>query len=302
MHKLEKPLTHVWVHICADIDTKSGNFSFSLNGRNMLTAVIDSLMNNKPNILGLEIGLSKLSFVGGVVKQFHGSVTNIQLFKVDKKVSIEQLSNNLCDYEGDYLSWKDASVQIKGQNVIQTTGKVDTVCGNQSERKVMLPNEYILMEAQHCCATLGGGRIPGINDKNELQEYVTLIKESQSACKGVWLPLSDEENEGVWIDTNTGQIETYLPWAPRQPNGGRAQNSAALSLDVLSYNDITKTDEFCASCILDTSTMFRLQGLCPKSYLGDMRQFTKQCNRHLTVKSRCWYFNEKCSDVLIYDY
>ena len=271
LHKLEKPLTHVWMHICADIDTKSGNFSFSLNGRNMLTAAIDSLTINKPNILSLEIGLSKVNFVGGVVKQFHGSVTNIHLFKIDKKVSIEQLSSNLCDYQGDYMSWKDAIVELKGENVKQTKGKDDSVCGNQSEMKVMLPSEYTLMEAQHHCEVLGGGRIPGINDINELQEDVTLVKESQSECTGVWLPLSDDEQEGVWRNTNTGQKETFLPWALKQPNGGRAQNSVALSLEDLTYNDLTATYKFCASCTLNTNTTFRLQGLCPQSYLGDMQ-------------------------------
>ena len=269
LHNLEKPLTHVWMHICADIDTKNGNFSVSLNGRNMKKFVISSLKVNKPRILSLEIGLSKLSFVGEDVKQFYGSVTNINVFKFDYKISIEHLSSHLCDYTGDYMSWKDASVQLKGPNVKQTRDKNNTVCETQSEIKLVLPNKYTQMEAQHCCEILGGGRMPGVNNKNELDKYVTLIQESQNSCSSVWVPISDEVEEGEWRNIYTGNIETYLPWAPKQPNGETSQNSAALSLDVLSYNDVTKTDKFCASCTLNVNTTFRLQGVCPQSYLGE---------------------------------
>ena len=110
----------------------------------------------------------------------------------------------------------------------------------------------------------------GANDENELQEYMTLMKKSNSDCGAVWLPLSDEKEEGVYRNTYTGMIETYLPWAPNQPNGGKSENYVLLLLDVAGYDDNDKTDEFCVSCTLDRNITFRRQGLSKQSYLGDL--------------------------------
>jgi hypothetical protein len=45
----EKPWTHVWMHICADVDTTTGTISVSLNGRPALNATSKHLQGGKKN-------------------------------------------------------------------------------------------------------------------------------------------------------------------------------------------------------------------------------------------------------------
>ena len=62
------------------------------------------------------------------------------------------------------------------------------------------------------------------------------------------------------------------------------------------------TPDFLGECNFGT----QLQHTCSQTLeLGQLVLiffFSEIHNRHLTVKSRCWYFNEKSSDVFIYDY
>ena len=50
-HILEKPWTHVWIHICADVDTVSGNISVFVEGRKPTTKNSERLKTNRPEYL-----------------------------------------------------------------------------------------------------------------------------------------------------------------------------------------------------------------------------------------------------------
>ena len=62
---------------------------------------------------------------------------------------------------------------------------------------------------------------------------------------------------------------------------------------------------FCALFSLHFNEQLKLNlvSFSKKNLLDTMVKVWEKLNiRHLKVKSRCWYFNEKNSDVLIYDY
>ena len=39
-----------------------------------------------------------------------------------------------------------------------------------------------------------------------------------------WLPMTDLEEDGVWLDDNTGELVLYTDWKKGEPNGGTNQN------------------------------------------------------------------------------
>lgn len=39
-----------------------------------------------------------------------------------------------------------------------------------------------------------------------------------------WFPITDDEEEGVWIDNSTGDIQTFFDWKVGEPNGLERQN------------------------------------------------------------------------------
>ena len=48
LHNIEKPWTHVWIHLCAEVDTITGNIIVSLNGGTPIRGREENLMTNKP--------------------------------------------------------------------------------------------------------------------------------------------------------------------------------------------------------------------------------------------------------------
>ncbi|KAK4320963.1 hypothetical protein Pmani_008217 [Petrolisthes manimaculis] len=63
------------------------------------------------------------------------------------------------------------------------------------------------------------------------------LNEKESQCikdyglsANVWVLADDEAEEGVWRNTDTGEILTYFEWASTQPDGGTDQNCIILRL------------------------------------------------------------------------
>ena len=125
-------------------------------------------------------------------------------------------------------------------------------------------------EAKHTCSTLGGGNISEIQDQEELKKTLAWVKRTERACKGLWLPITDEAEEGVYRNIYRGDVEQFLPWYEGQPNGGTTESYVSLVLDRSSFNDDSENYETCVSCTLDVDTVFKLRGLCKDSFLGKL--------------------------------
>ena len=97
LYFIEKPvMTRFWIHLCADVDTITGNLTVSLNGRPSMTVNSERLKVKKPVILEnhLEIGISRTSGSQGGDQQFFGVVTNVNIFSHNEtfNISLESMS------------------------------------------------------------------------------------------------------------------------------------------------------------------------------------------------------------------
>ena len=45
-----------------------------------------------------------------------------------------------------------------------------------------------------------------------------------AGCNRFWLPMTDIEQDGVWVDDNSGQKVEFFDWKKGEPNGGTTQN------------------------------------------------------------------------------
>ena len=102
---VEKPWTHTWLHLCADVETVTGNLSVSLNGGKPVNVNIPGLAKNKPNFMEgrLQIGLNQDGNLAIENAQFIGSVSNINLFHHTQKYNLKMLSEKPC-VDGDYMA------------------------------------------------------------------------------------------------------------------------------------------------------------------------------------------------------
>ena len=108
-----------------------------------------------------------------------------------------------------------------------------------------------------------------ISNEKELNSTAELVKRLFTSCSLLWVPVSDEALEGEFRNTNSGNMETYLPWAFGQPNGKGVQNHVAFDLDNMNYDDRAATPlKVCVACMMTITTLFRLRGLCKNSYMG----------------------------------
>ena len=267
-HTLEKPWTHVWKHICADVDPVRGNITVSLMGREAIIRCGNTLKSNKPrHVAGnVVIGLDRGKSWDNLPLQFSGSVTNINIYSASKNHTIEQLSMN-ASKNGNILAWTDITFVLEGLDV--TIDDIDIETANTA-RQVLLPVKTDWHEGARYCRYLGRGQIAGIENQEELNKTAELVKELMKSCKLVWLPVSDEFIEGDYRNTNNGNIETYLPWGPFKPDGGTAYNYVALHLDKLKYYDQPAKRRLCVSCAMAVTALFRLRGQCQDSYMGKL--------------------------------
>ena len=272
-HEIENPWKF-WSHVCAEIDTLSGNISVSLDGRPTLMKSSEILRDGKPGKLHLqlEIGLMETSIKYGGKQPFRGRVSNIHFHFVDGQTTLASLSKNPCDKQGSYLAWSEMSFTRRGQSVFQLEEKHEDVCDVLPHSyNVVLPAEVSWTSANHLCNVLGGGMMTGVEDDKDVEGLADQIEGFAESCPVLWLPLSDAKEEGVWKDTNSNSGAKFLKWSDGQPNGLTGQNHAGLDMEDLQFGDYHADDhKFCASCTLRTKNPLTLRGVCKDSYLGKL--------------------------------
>jgi hypothetical protein len=190
------------------------------------------------------------------------------------------MSRNPCSNKGDFMAWADADLELKGpkSDRIVTDNEKPCEMSNNTVYSLLLDAEMSWTEAQHTCNALGKGNMTDIDNNNELQHMVMWVKETRSSCVALWTPITDKAEEGVFLNSNTGAVEPFLPFQDGQPNGGTSQNFVALVLAKSGYGDMPDSLQYCFSCNLELSTTFHLRGLCKTSNMG------KYVKQHLTIE------------------
>ena len=114
-------------------------------------------------------------------------------------------------------------------------------------------------------------------------------RKTDGSCTWLWTPYSDEEKEGVFLNMNSQEQASFLPWKQNQPNGGREENFVKIDMNLfqdenkvkfclnLTKSNCQKKVELvdsggdspgCASCQLHNFLLLHLEGLCDHSFLG----------------------------------
>ena len=269
-HQLEKPWKF-WSHICTEIDTVTANISVSLDGRPALTRSSKVLREEMPGKLQLELGFTESLKRTGGTRPFHGQVSNIQFHFFDRQRNsqLAALSKNPCEKKGSYLAWSEMTFTRRGQSVFELEENNEEVCDILPQfYNVLLHGTLSWTSVNHLCKVLGGGRITGMEDEQDVEELGNHIRSISESCRVLWLPLSDGRKEGVWENTNSNTAAKFLKWIDGQPNGLADQNHAGMDMESFLFGDYYAEDKYCASCTLETKTLLTLRGVCKDSYLG----------------------------------
>ena len=169
------------------------------------------------NISGLTPGLKLNNFKLGVVHhsydlnkvQFSGSVTNINVFRAKDKTLLKRQAEKPCSFSSKeaILSWPSMQWKIT-ENVSQTTIHKHTLCSVTDYINLRLPLLWRKSSAKDFCSKLGDGKISEFSDPSNLSNLhmEEMYGNRFSECEFFWTPYSDENEEGVFINENSGEV------------------------------------------------------------------------------------------------
>ena len=161
---LDEPKLGHWHHVCLTVSPEKGELNASMNGLDMGSVAVKSV-GNVPEKLDLLVG--KWTTSGREEEQFHGSVTNVQVFAPGQDT--EELSRDPCAYTGDLLSWDSNRWIISGSSWMLEERMEEEVCQETKNYPIAFRLEMGVIQAMDLCKKkLGNGFIPAFEDETSM--------------------------------------------------------------------------------------------------------------------------------------
>ena len=124
-------------------------------------------------------------------------------------VDLQKLTTSLCDsstLERKVMTWEEMEWEVSGESVSSVEVEDEKVCSRSGLDMLLLPDLLTYQEADAACHKLGDSPIAEPRDPSDLRNLTSWYGSSLLTCKHVWTPYSDESQEGVFVNDNTGQI------------------------------------------------------------------------------------------------
>ena len=217
-------------------------------------------------------------------KSTNTRMTSLNIFS--SALSVERMKANTehnggenCDEGGDYLSWEEMDWEMHGNADVQIVDKGNP-CAKEPNMTLFFSQFVKMSDCMHHCQKLGG-RAPKVVSKSQWQELQRFMKinffgkedDSLQSMDGLWLSVSDAEEEGTWKDFYTGETIEYTgPFTGTGPNGGKIENCAIqISEDkwVDGVCNAKRYNNFCA-CSHVKRPHLRMRGLCLDSAVDSL--------------------------------
>ena len=139
------------------------------------------------------------------------------------------------DLQGNFANWNKRSIWKTYGNVTMVKLDKGEVCFSKSKDYSILmqfPLSISWHESSKFCKRLGG-RLNLATSQRSFNKTLEMIKHGESMfpdrCQRVWMGANDEQKEGVWRDSESGDIVDLSEfWCEGQPNGLRRQNCAGI--------------------------------------------------------------------------
>ena len=172
--------------------------------------------------------------------QSHIKVSNINIFT--KKLSYSQMikitNGDVCkptEYVG--LAWAEIKWELHGNQITVIDIPLKEICNRRNTFffSFGLVNWYNCKEG--CQKVAVEASMPSIQNFERNTAVSSWFMEKMfmrdetggnspypSFCNRFWLPITDKDREGVWVDDNSGVNATYLNWTSGEPNEGVSAN------------------------------------------------------------------------------
>ena len=267
--RIENPALDFWYHICLDLDTSKDTVSAAVNGAVVgqdvdlggegMAAEMAKELKNK-----LVVGKWNYTFTGEE-EQFVGMVTNLEFFTSTKDHDLATLTQDLCNAEGDFLSWEEMMWKVDGE-VAEEEVSSETVCHQTTSYNLLLTEPMSQEDAVTTCNKLGHGKMMEAATREEIDKLVGWVETMQATknCSYIWTPYSDKASEDTFVNLENGEEQKNIAWKPKQPNGASTENSLRIEIASKLIEDAEEDNHkgVCFVCTIQKGFTARLRGGC----------------------------------------
>ena len=280
---------HQWVRSCLAINGHTGLLQWVVDGHLLVdhlqfTSWREGLAEKLPkNLTGrLLLGIEGSHSQWLSVKQ---RMTHLNIFSsplsIESMKSITRGGGQDCGRPGDFLAWQDMEWSLHGGSLLETLDPEEPC---EEEPMFNLYNAYFLSmkDCMQHCEKLGTRAPPVVTQKewDQIQGFMDkelYQKGHGNKVYGIWLPITDASEEGIWIDYYTGEVVQHKgAFTGNGPNGGLEENCALQVTDQF-WHDWTCNDPWppvrawrgCL-CSRQPRPYLILRGLCPHSSIDTL--------------------------------
>ena len=152
-------------------------------------------------------------------------------------------------------------------------GIEDIFCIPSDHYNLAIPSRITIKESMDICKhKLNNSIIPFHQNIETFHDYVAWHKNTTGGiCSDIWTPFSDHQSEGVFLNMNNNTEAEPQVWAKAEPNGCRDENFVVASVARGGLNDVARNKLSCSSCLVSSSLLLQLHGLCEDSLIGNVK-------------------------------
>ena len=268
-----------WIHVCVEVDTVNGALRASINGGNVTT--VEKVRGLTPGQkLNLRLGVGHDNRDDNLY-QYFGSVSNINIFTVQKEIEVEEnlRTQSSCEQIGNsfFQSWMDSKWKVIGKGAHAEELDEKVFCSKSTVLNFRIPLLWNKHEATKECRKYGEHANiskPPLLDRNDTTDVdmknIYGEKYTDTQCKYFWTHFTDQYEEDCFVDENADESTMYnsrdINWSRGEPQGGRRENYLVIRQQTKAFDDMDWEKEICVSCEVEKSTKFSLRGVCNSSY------------------------------------
>ncbi|XP_063886617.1 uncharacterized protein LOC135114675 isoform X1 [Scylla paramamosain] len=161
-------------------------------------------------------------------KNYVGDISQVNVWtRALATKEILELAECHKDLAGDYVSWKDMELPGLTPRTVPHT----LLCPRHNNTIYFVFPSILYATARYLCTALGSS-LPQPATWEDVTALVSLTHAaglSYVSRYAVWMPISDEENEGIWRSALDEDAAPVLLWSHGEPNGFTYENCAYVS-------------------------------------------------------------------------
>ncbi|KAK7077240.1 hypothetical protein SK128_015396 [Halocaridina rubra] len=263
--KVREPLElypEMWHHFCHILSRR--DYIIYWEGEVYGTGILTSGRGYRLNGT-LVVGQEQDSLGGtfAISQVLQGDIAQLSIW--DKQLTpaeIKDMANCLATGRGNAFSLDTATINMLG-NIVVSSLQIHNFCQKVSQYLVLPERRSVTASLQQCHLLNASMTVPSSTQENErLRNTLAPFMDScDSTPWKFWLGVTDEMQEGAWIDLNGNRSLKYENFVSPYPYGGSSENCAALLPDG-TWADAKCSLKKCSSCELHSYDYLYLRGLC----------------------------------------